>query len=155
MCVWIMNHASVHAKDNNTSHKLLTHRSIWRTHYEIKSWSYKPVVFTTQGVTWIDEQVQSIYTNYCCTMPLNIRKPETCHFFLMFQSCTGFSSIPCWNIGGRWGFQVLDSTVIWILSSEGPTIHWGRGHPYRIVQLCSHIFLDYLLPSAVTLSRDS
>ena len=33
-------------------------------------------------------------------------------------------------------------------------IRRGRGYPYLIVRLWSHIFLDCLLSSAVTLSRD-
>ena len=92
-----------------------------------------------------------IYINYCRTMRLNGRKPETCHPSSIFKSCTGFSSITRSNIGGRCGLQVLDPTVAWILSRVGPTIRRGRGYPYLIVRLWSPIFVDYLSSSAVTI----
>ena len=72
-------------------------------------------------------------------MRLNGRKPETCHPSSIFKSCTGFSSITRSNIGGRCGLQVLDPTVARIWSSVSPTIRRGRGYPYLIVRLWSHI----------------
>ena len=51
------------------------------------------------------------------------------------------------------GFQVLDPTVAWI-GPTIPTIRRGREYPRLTVRLWSPIFLDYLLSSAVTLSRD-
>ena len=51
---------------------------------------------------------------------------------------------------GMCGFQILDPTVAWILSSVGLTIRRGRGYPYLFARLWSPMFLDYLLSPVVT-----
>ena len=83
-----------------------------------------------------------------------VERPKPVTLLKCSKAVLGSPVLLVQNIEGRCGFQVLDPTVAWILSRVGPTIRRGRGYPYLVVRLWSPMFLDYLLSSVVTLSRD-
>ena len=111
------------------------------------------------GWVWYSVTEPGIIPGVYVVFLLNLYGPVRCIWerISSFLACSRIRSLHCanhtdrdnnlyrtssprgWSAGTEWytrystgfcGFQVLDPTVAWILSSVGPTIRRGRGYPY-------------------------
>ena len=111
------------------------------TPVESPSRSYKPVVLTTQGVTWFEDEPGETYTSTTTVQFLwLVERLRGCIPSTMFEICTGFSSIRPSNIGGR--CEVVTQPSVVDVCHARSCMNRGRSSPIVDIGSCTNVVPD-------------